>query len=129
MIATVFTNWGRPDEQRKVLTLRLDGPHDLEEVGVVTIGPQHGGHPSTTGHGGGAGPPRTLASFRAVLRGMSADAVTAAVGQPDSVGGSGGVELRYRLDDGSEVRVHVDGERGVSSVKHVTRGADLELLP
>lgn len=38
MIATVYTNWGRPDERREVLTLRLDGPRDLEQVGVVTIG-------------------------------------------------------------------------------------------
>ena len=39
MTATVFTNWGRPDEKREVLTLRLDSPRDLERVGVVTIGP------------------------------------------------------------------------------------------
>ncbi len=37
--ATVFTNWGRPNEKREVLTLRLDNPKDLEEVGVVTVGP------------------------------------------------------------------------------------------
>jgi Ca-activated chloride channel family protein len=38
MTATVFTNWGRPDERREVLTLRLDCPRDMERVGVVTIG-------------------------------------------------------------------------------------------
>jgi Ca-activated chloride channel homolog len=38
MIATVFTHWGRADEKKEILTLRLDSPKDLELVGVVTIG-------------------------------------------------------------------------------------------
>jgi hypothetical protein len=40
LIATVYTNWGRPSEKRQVLTVRLDQPKDLERVGVVRIGPQ-----------------------------------------------------------------------------------------
>jgi uncharacterized protein YfaP (DUF2135 family) len=39
MIATVYTNWGRRDEKREVLTLRLDSPKELEQVGVVTVAP------------------------------------------------------------------------------------------
>jgi hypothetical protein len=38
IVATVYTNWGRPDEKREVLTLRLDQPKDLEAIGVVRIG-------------------------------------------------------------------------------------------
>jgi tetratricopeptide (TPR) repeat protein len=38
MIATVYTNWGRPEERRQVLTLRLDAPRELEQVGVVKVG-------------------------------------------------------------------------------------------
>ncbi|HEX4385599.1 MAG TPA: DUF2135 domain-containing protein, partial [Myxococcales bacterium] len=38
--ATVFTNWGRADEKRQTLTLRLGTPREMEEVGVVTIGAQ-----------------------------------------------------------------------------------------
>jgi Ca-activated chloride channel family protein len=38
--ATVFTNWGRADEKRQTLTLRLGTPREMEEVGVVTIGGQ-----------------------------------------------------------------------------------------
>ena len=38
MIATVYTNWGRPEERRQVLTLRLDAPRELELVGVVKVG-------------------------------------------------------------------------------------------
>jgi hypothetical protein len=37
-VATVFTNWGREGEERQVLTLRLDRPQALGEIGVVTIG-------------------------------------------------------------------------------------------
>jgi Ca-activated chloride channel homolog len=36
--ATVFTHWGRPNEQRQTLTLRLDKPKDKVEVGAVTFG-------------------------------------------------------------------------------------------
>jgi len=38
LTATVFTNWGRPDEKRQLLTLRLESPRELEQIGVVTIG-------------------------------------------------------------------------------------------
>jgi Ca-activated chloride channel family protein len=38
LVATVYTNWGRPDERKQLLTLRLDSPRDLEPVGVVKIG-------------------------------------------------------------------------------------------
>jgi hypothetical protein len=59
---------------------------------------------------------------------MSADAVVGRVGQPDAVGGAAEAELRYRLGDGSEIRVRMAGAAGVSSVRHVTRDAELELL-
>jgi tetratricopeptide (TPR) repeat protein len=38
LTATVFTNWGRADEKRQVLTLRLESPREMEEIGAVTIG-------------------------------------------------------------------------------------------
>src|SRR5207302_3943495 len=98
MVATVFTNWGRPDEKREVLTLRLDSPRDMEEVGVVTIGPS-GGAIATEQPAG-----RALAPFRALRRGMPAEQVTAARGQPGTAGGEGRIELGYPLADRSEVR-------------------------
>jgi hypothetical protein len=36
--ATVFTRYGRPGEQRQVLTLRLDRTKDLVEIGKIQIG-------------------------------------------------------------------------------------------
>jgi hypothetical protein len=120
LTATVYTNWGRLDEKREVLTLRLDRPREMEEVGMVHVG---GAGPEQ-----GRGAHRTLDTFRALKRGMSADAVTASVGQPDEVGGTGAIELRYRLGAGVEVRVQVAGVAGVTSVRHVTRDVELELL-
>jgi len=38
LTATVFTNWGRPEEQRQVMTIRLAEPRDMEPVGEVTVG-------------------------------------------------------------------------------------------
>jgi Ca-activated chloride channel homolog len=35
--ATVITNFGRPDERRQVLTLRLESVKDMVEIGKVTI--------------------------------------------------------------------------------------------
>ena len=37
--ATVITRYGRPGEQRQVLTLRLEGAKDLVEIGKVRISP------------------------------------------------------------------------------------------
>lgn len=36
--ATIFTQWGRPGEQRQTLTLRLDKPKDKVELGAITFG-------------------------------------------------------------------------------------------
>ena len=35
--ATVFTNWGRPEEKRQILSLRLDKPKDKVSIGSVTL--------------------------------------------------------------------------------------------
>ena len=35
--ATVYTNWGRGNEQRKILSFRLDKPKDKHRIGEVTI--------------------------------------------------------------------------------------------
>lgn len=122
MIATVFTNYGRPDEKRQILTLRLDGPRDLEEVGVVTVAGRKGAAAEVAAESR----VRTLAAFRSLRRGMSRHELQATVGAPD--GDAKESSLKYRLDDGSEIHIHA-GRAGVDSVKHVGAGAELELLP
>ena len=36
--ATVYTNWGRPEEKRQILSLRLDRPKEKVTVGEITFG-------------------------------------------------------------------------------------------
>jgi hypothetical protein len=36
--ATVFTNWGRANEKREVLTIRLDKPDEKVDLGTITFG-------------------------------------------------------------------------------------------
>ena len=38
LLATVFTNYGRPEEQRQKLTLRVTEVRDVTEIGEVTLG-------------------------------------------------------------------------------------------
>jgi hypothetical protein len=66
--ATVFTDWGRATESRQVLTLRLDQPREMTEVGTVLFG------------GGGAGAP--AGDFTALRPGLTRAEVAAAVGPP-----------------------------------------------
>lgn len=63
--ATVFTNWGRANEERRVLTVRLDKQKEKVEIGTITFGP---------GEAKGE-----LPSLRT---GMSRDQVVALLGKP-----------------------------------------------
>jgi Ca-activated chloride channel homolog len=69
--ATVFTDWGRAGEQRQVLTLRLDKPREMVEVGTIAFGPA------------GAGATASAGDFAALRPGMSRTEVSAAVGTPN----------------------------------------------
>jgi Ca-activated chloride channel family protein len=63
--ATVFTNWGRPNQERQVLTLRLDKQKERIDIGTITFG---GGEPNTqTGK---------------LSTGMTRDEVIAILGKP-----------------------------------------------
>ena len=69
--ASVFTDWGRPGEKVQSLTLRLDQPRDMVDIGTVTFGTQ----PITV----------PAAATAAALRpGMTPDEVLAALGEPSS---------------------------------------------
>ncbi len=63
--ATIFTHWGRANEQRQSLTLRLDRPRDKVEVGRITFGP-----------------PSVAAGLSALRPGMSRAEVAALLGEP-----------------------------------------------
>lgn len=90
LTATVFTDWGRPNEKRQTLTLRLDKPHDIVEIGRVTFGGGAGVEPAVKPESTGETPvPQGAAeAFEALRVGMSPEAVAAAVGQPSQKLGS-----------------------------------------
>ncbi len=69
--ATVFTDWGRAAQQVQTLTLRLDKPHDLVDIGQITFGP-----------GGAAKTAPEPADFSVLRPGQSKKEIAAAVGQP-----------------------------------------------
>ena len=116
--ATVFTNYGRPEERKQVLMLRLDRPSHEVLVGEVTIG---GADPSDE-EPDRDGPDR----FRKLRRGMSVDEVTAAVGQPARIRGEAETVLEYRLDRDVVVLVRMGPK--LLSVQRVMEGATLDLV-
>jgi tetratricopeptide (TPR) repeat protein len=83
LTATVFTDWGRVTEKRQTLTLRLDKPHDIVEIGRVTFGGALGAEPDvkpeTTAE---TAVPRGAEAFEELRVGMKQAEVAAAVGQP-----------------------------------------------
>ena len=83
LTATVFTDWGRPNERLQTLTVRLDKPHDIVEIGRVTIGGEMGTQPATTTDATGGTPvPRGAEAFEGLRVGMRQPDAAAAVGQP-----------------------------------------------
>lgn len=68
--ATVFTRWGQKDEKRRMMTLRLDTPHEMVAVGEVTI-------TTRSAPGGPSG-----GDWAQLRPGMTRKEVAALVGQP-----------------------------------------------
>lgn len=116
VIVHVFTNYARPDEQRQVLTLRLEQASDQVVVGTVQIdGATEDAHSDAWRE-----------SFRALTRGMTVDEIVAAVGQPTRLQGSGETVLIYEPRAGVEIRVYAAPR--LTSVQQVMDGAVLELV-
>lgn len=90
LTATVFTDWGRATERKQTLTLRLDKPHDIVDLGRVTIG---GGKSATA-----EAEPAPLrkdaeAAFEALRVGLTAREVEAALGPAAAKSGSASDEV------------------------------------
>lgn len=118
VVVTVFTHYGRPQEQRQVLTLRLDSPSSEVVVGEVTIGA------AVATEAPAASDWKT--PFLALSRGMTVDEVTGALGQPASIRGSGNLALVYEPAPGVVVEVVLDP--GLVAVQQLFDGARLDLL-
>ena len=118
VLLKVFTNYGRPDEAKQLLTLRLDKPSDMVLVGEITIGGEGKTDVPYT--------PRWRTQFSALEIGMSIDAVTQAVGQPSSVSGGDPIVMTYHPTQG--VEVVVKAAPTLLSVSAKVDGAVLELV-
>src|SRR5262249_50162733 len=114
VIAHVFTNYGRADEQKQVMTLRLDRPSDQVVVGEATFA---GSAPS---HGD------WRARFRRLRRGMTIDEVPNVVGQPARIEGAGEIVLVYEPAPGITVQVRATPR--VTAVQQIMDGAVLDLV-
>jgi hypothetical protein len=96
--ATIFTDWGRPNQAFQTLSIRLDKAREMIDLGEVSIG--------------GEGRPEARAPSRAdVCKGMTADEAKAALGEPSSAEGDtlswprpGGRTLKATFQEGKLVR-------------------------
>jgi len=118
----VFTNYCRADEERQVMTLRLEESGDDFLVGEVVI---QGDRTSSSRKG--LSLPDALHRLR---KGMSVDQVTKIIGQPQKVE-SGEVEsdsmvLVYRLPDRSELKIALGPE--LLWARLAMAGAEVEII-
>lgn len=82
-VFTNFTNYGREDENKQVLTLRLEQPSDDVVVGEITI---EGGNNVQTSRPAGD-TPEWKEQFKHLKRDMTIDEITAILGQPAEIQG------------------------------------------
>ena len=114
VIAHVYLHYGRPEEQKQVMTLRLDRPSDQVVVGEVTFA-------------GSAAPAADWkARFQKLRRGMTLDEVSKIVGQPARIEGADETVLVYEPAPG--ITVHVRAAPRVTAVQQLMDGAVLDLL-
>ena len=116
VVVTVFTNYARPNEEREVLTLRLDQASDDVIVGTINI----------PGRSALVSSSSWQTRFRTLKRGMSIDEIVAIVGQPEQLRGSEETVLVYHPTDA--VEIHVFAAPRLTLVRQMLDGATLELL-
>ncbi|MGI6496976.1 MAG: VIT domain-containing protein [Kiritimatiellia bacterium] len=92
--ATIFTNWGRPDETRQTLAVRLDTPKDKVPLGTVRFGKDDGA--------GGVATPQSLKDLAAGMTTADAEAILGAPARTDSglreYPGGGGSVIKVQYD-------------------------------
>ncbi len=100
--ATVYTNWGRPDEQRQLLTLRLERSGERIAIGNVVMG-AHAALPDKPGalRDGGI----DAALLGKLRTGQSPDAVRSLLGEPNDSSTGALLTWTYRCRDARTIRL------------------------
>lgn len=119
--ATVFTNYGRSDESKHVLTIRLDSPSHEELVGEIEIGTKDGLKKSDKSD--------LKDKLNQLEKGMSLDQVKAIMGNPDNISGDSNIILTYtpNLNEG-DIIIELHMSPTLVMAKQIMNGAELELL-
>jgi hypothetical protein len=117
--AVVITNYGRPNERRQTLTLRLDKVKEMVDVGEVTIGG------SATVTDAKPAPRVTRAAVETLTKGADRVEVERQLGGPARVERSGITVLVYLTPDGTEIRLGFGP--ALLWAREVYRGAEREL--
>ncbi|MGN7610811.1 VIT domain-containing protein [Magnetococcales bacterium HHB-1] len=119
---TAFTNFGRQNEKREVLMLRLDKPSEQVLVGVITIDDLE----STSTYAPISADSDWQSRFRQLCRGMTINEIINIVGQPDKIAGEQEMTMIYHPT--SEAIIHLHIAPKLVSVKCFMDGATLNLL-
>jgi Ca-activated chloride channel homolog len=118
--ATVFTNYGRDDEQKQIMMLRLEKPSNEVLIGQITIAGEQTEVPEP--EPGDA----WRKSFKTLVRGMTVNEITAIVGQPAELTGETEIILIYRPVAG--VLIHIHTAPTLVSVEQIIDGGTLTIV-
>ena len=102
--AVAITNWGRPNESRRMLTLRLEGRGDSIPVGAITIGADGALQPAGAAMPG-AGAEIARAQLASLSVGLHRAEVEAKLGLPLRVESDGLTVLVYQTTGGELSRL------------------------
>jgi len=119
----IFTNYGRPDEGKRVLTIRLEESGDDIMVGEITIGDKNRGRNNLSGAN------LSIEAFCKIKAGMNMPEVIGLVGRPNQMNhneGNGTLMLEYILED--DVKIRVDMKYVVIGVISIMDGAVIDIL-
>ncbi len=125
--AVAITDWGRPNEQRKMLTLRLDQKGDAIPIGDISIGAKvPNSDPALSAPSPTAGTTVTREQLKALAIGMRRAEVEATLGAPMRIDSDGVTILVYRSASGTSSRLGFGPD--LLWAREVLDGAERDLL-
>ena len=119
---TVYTNWGRTNQEKSITTTRLEKAREMVSVGKVSFGDEAA---AKDGEGDGAGTEEP----RQLERGMSRDEVVAALGEPVSCEQDGTRELcQWELPGGRGLLVTFENGAVTRVLERMPWGEEMIVL-